>query len=84
MRLGQILADLDERERSGNTRVSVSRAIVPHKSDSMGGSSGSPSDSVSGSSGQEGEREWGVYVPDDRSHTVYVWLDALTAYLTGK
>ncbi|KII94529.1 hypothetical protein PLICRDRAFT_127532 [Plicaturopsis crispa FD-325 SS-3] len=26
---------------------------------------------------------WGVPVPDDPSHTVYVWFDALTVYLTG-
>ena len=26
---------------------------------------------------------WGIRVPDDDSQTVYVWLDALTAYLSG-
>lgn len=25
---------------------------------------------------------WGIPVPDDESHTIYVWLDALTNYLT--
>lgn len=27
--------------------------------------------------------EWGIQVPDDASHTVYVWIDALTNYLTA-
>jgi len=27
--------------------------------------------------------EWGIQVPDDPSHTIYVWLDALTNYLTA-
>jgi methionyl-tRNA synthetase len=27
--------------------------------------------------------EWGVKVPDSPSHVMYVWLDALTNYLTG-
>ena len=27
--------------------------------------------------------EWGVKVPDDPSHVMYVWVDALTNYLTG-
>ena len=27
--------------------------------------------------------KWGVPVPDDREHTVYVWIDALTNYLTA-
>jgi methionyl-tRNA synthetase len=26
---------------------------------------------------------WGVRVPGDDEHTIYVWLDALTAYLTA-
>ncbi|CAG9862611.1 unnamed protein product [Phyllotreta striolata] len=26
---------------------------------------------------------WGIPVPDDPSHTIYVWLDALTNYLTA-
>ena len=26
--------------------------------------------------------EWGIPVPDDPSHRVYVWMDALTNYLT--
>ncbi|KAI0268086.1 tRNA synthetases class I (M)-domain-containing protein [Gloeopeniophorella convolvens] len=26
---------------------------------------------------------WGIAVPDDPEHTVYVWFDALTNYLTG-
>jgi methionyl-tRNA synthetase len=26
---------------------------------------------------------WGVPVPDDPDHVMYVWLDALTAYMTG-
>lgn len=26
---------------------------------------------------------WGVPVPNDPSQTIYVWLDALTSYLTG-
>lgn len=26
--------------------------------------------------------EWGVRVPDDESHTIYVWVDALVNYLT--
>jgi methionyl-tRNA synthetase len=26
---------------------------------------------------------WGVPVPGDPDHTVYVWFDALTVYLTG-
>ncbi|KAL0234866.1 hypothetical protein GEMRC1_001451 [Eukaryota sp. GEM-RC1] len=26
---------------------------------------------------------WGIKVPDDPSHTIYVWIDALTNYLTG-
>ena len=25
---------------------------------------------------------WGIQVPDDSSHTIYVWLDALISYLT--
>lgn len=25
---------------------------------------------------------WGIQVPDDESQTIYVWLDALTNYLT--
>lgn len=25
---------------------------------------------------------WGIAVPDDPRHTIYVWLDALTNYLT--
>jgi methionyl-tRNA synthetase len=27
--------------------------------------------------------EWGVRVPGDGEHTIYVWIDALTVYLTG-
>ena len=27
--------------------------------------------------------DWGVPVPDDPSHVMYVWVDALTNYLTG-
>lgn len=27
--------------------------------------------------------DWGVAVPDDRGHTMYVWVDALTNYITG-
>jgi methionyl-tRNA synthetase len=27
--------------------------------------------------------EWGIPVPDDASHTIYVWFDALHNYLTG-
>ncbi|MFP4082860.1 MAG: methionine--tRNA ligase [Candidatus Aminicenantes bacterium] len=27
--------------------------------------------------------EWGIPVPDDPSHTIYVWFDALYNYLTG-
>jgi len=26
--------------------------------------------------------QWGIPVPDDPDHTVYVWMDALTNYLT--
>ncbi|KAI5120656.1 hypothetical protein M0805_007993 [Coniferiporia weirii] len=26
---------------------------------------------------------WGIRVPNDESQTIYVWLDALTSYLTG-
>lgn len=26
---------------------------------------------------------WGVPVPGDEEHTIYVWIDALTVYLTG-
>ncbi|CEH19256.1 Methionyl-tRNA synthetase [Ceraceosorus bombacis] len=26
--------------------------------------------------------EWGIQVPDDPEHTIYVWIDALTNYLT--
>jgi methionyl-tRNA synthetase len=26
---------------------------------------------------------WGIEVPDDPSHTVYVWMDALCNYLTA-
>ena len=26
---------------------------------------------------------WGIPVPGDPSHTIYVWIDALTTYLTG-
>ena len=26
--------------------------------------------------------QWGIPVPDDPSQTIYVWLDALTNYLT--
>lgn len=26
---------------------------------------------------------WGIPVPRDDSHTIYVWIDALTNYLTG-
>ena len=26
---------------------------------------------------------WGISVPGDPSHTIYVWFDALTVYLTG-
>lgn len=26
---------------------------------------------------------WGIRVPGDESHTIYVWLDALTSYLTA-
>ena len=25
---------------------------------------------------------WGIPVPDDQSHTIYVWLEALVNYLT--
>lgn len=25
---------------------------------------------------------WGIPVPDDEEHVIYVWLDALTNYLT--
>lgn len=25
--------------------------------------------------------EWGVQVPDDPTHTIYVWIDALSNYL---
>lgn len=27
--------------------------------------------------------DWGVPVPDDKDHVMYVWLDALTNYITG-
>ncbi|KAI8355113.1 tRNA synthetases class I (M)-domain-containing protein [Choanephora cucurbitarum] len=27
--------------------------------------------------------DWGIEVPDDPDHTIYVWLDALTNYLTA-
>ena len=27
--------------------------------------------------------EWGVGVPRDEEHTIYVWIDVLTVYLTG-
>ncbi|KAL0224262.1 hypothetical protein P9112_003652 [Eukaryota sp. TZLM1-RC] len=27
--------------------------------------------------------KWGIPVPNDPSHTIYVWIDALTNYLTG-
>jgi methionyl-tRNA synthetase len=27
--------------------------------------------------------DWGVKVPDDEAHVMYVWVDALTNYLTG-
>lgn len=27
--------------------------------------------------------EWGVPVPDDPEHTIYVWFDALLVYLAG-
>ena len=27
--------------------------------------------------------DWGIKVPDDDSHVMYVWVDALTNYLTG-
>ena len=27
--------------------------------------------------------EWGIPVPGDASHRIYVWMDALTNYLTG-
>jgi methionyl-tRNA synthetase len=27
--------------------------------------------------------EWGIPVPGDPSHTIYVWLDALTSYMTA-
>ena len=27
--------------------------------------------------------EWGIEVPNDPTQTIYVWLDALTTYLTG-
>lgn len=27
--------------------------------------------------------EWGVPVPGDEDHTIYVWIDALSCYLTG-
>ena len=27
--------------------------------------------------------QWGIPVPGDSDHTIYVWLDALTNYLTG-
>ena len=27
--------------------------------------------------------DWGVPVPDDPKHVMYVWVDALTNYLTG-
>lgn len=30
----------------------------------------------------KGRLEWGVEVPGDPEHTIYVWLDALTSYLT--
>lgn len=26
---------------------------------------------------------WGIRVPDDPDHTIYVWIDALTNYLTA-
>lgn len=26
---------------------------------------------------------WGIRVPDDETHTVYVWIDALVNYLTA-
>lgn len=27
--------------------------------------------------------DWGIKVPDDESHVMYVWVDALTNYITG-
>lgn len=27
--------------------------------------------------------DWGIPVPDDPSHTIYVWVDALLNYLTA-
>lgn len=27
--------------------------------------------------------DWGIPVPGDPSHTIYVWLDALTSYMTA-
>ena len=26
---------------------------------------------------------WGIPVPDDETHTIYVWIDALTVYLSS-
>jgi len=27
--------------------------------------------------------KWGIHVPDDPEHVIYVWVDALTSYLTA-
>ena len=27
--------------------------------------------------------KWGIPVPNDEDHVMYVWLDALTNYITG-
>jgi len=27
---------------------------------------------------------WGITVPDDENHVIYVWCDALSNYLTGQ
>jgi methionyl-tRNA synthetase len=29
-----------------------------------------------------GRLRWGIQVPGDEEHTIYVWVDALTNYLT--
>jgi methionyl-tRNA synthetase len=44
--------------------------------------SGGPLDDLSISRPRE-RLEWGVRVPGDEAHTVYVWFDALLVYLSG-
>ncbi|PCH40722.1 hypothetical protein WOLCODRAFT_150754 [Wolfiporia cocos MD-104 SS10] len=64
--------------------VSHSDAIYPpqHHTDIVQALSGEPLEDLSVSRPRS-RLAWGVPVPGDEAHTIYVWIDALTVYLSS-